>query len=167
MWLVECFLCTGAIFCHPESTANFEGTVQFAKLQVLRRYCAGTAQYLRSTCNFAVTVQVLHSYCAGTPKLQLLRRSILLTGTAADVELGQCGWVPDEIRAFISHGAGQGERRPALFKFAAKLTRFGWTAEKVTAKLINAPFFKDDLKTEDMLRQVERGIQYGQGYEGY
>jgi hypothetical protein len=85
----------------------------------------------------------------------------------ADVELGQCGWVPDEIRAFISHGAGQGERRPALFKFAAKLTRFGWTAEKVTAKLINAPFFKDDLKTEDMLRQVERGIQYGQGYEGY
>ena len=84
-----------------------------------------------------------------------------------DLELGKCGYIPDEIRAFIRIGAVQGERRPSLFKYAARLTRLGWCEGRIYSALLEAPFYKEDLNIDDMMRQIKRGILYGKGNEGY
>jgi hypothetical protein len=84
-----------------------------------------------------------------------------------DRELGRAGFIPHDVLAFIKYGVSQGQRRPSLFKFAAKLTRYGWSRDEIMSKLLEAPFYKEDLKIHDMMRQIERGISYGKNNEGY
>ena len=92
------------------------------------------------------------------PKVKVLEQRVRSLAQK-DVRLGRCGILPPEIKAFLRHGAFKGERRPSLFKYAARLKRLGWNDLKIIEALTMAPFDRTGIDEDEITRHIQRGIK--------
>ncbi len=77
---------------------------------------------------------------------------------AKKISGAKAGNLPKEIAAFLNQGICS-ERRPMVFKTASFLYRAGWDENVIKNHILAAPFPKDDLKTGDLVRQINNGIR--------